>query len=261
VQFDPAVVASEVGTDFETGLRVRVNQAAKDTTLAFAFGSNLDAVASRYPGGCPRLPIVPNPRSYAVAPEDWEADDRYRKRIWLSANAFNTAGSTAGYEFWAMTAAPTLKDVTATMMRTTDGPVVVLTCLNTAAAPPPTAEQSLAVRRILDRPDVRPLTDIIAVVGPQIIDTEYAADVYLFPGPDRDAIEKILNDRLTAYLADAAFLGHDHTMLGYSGILSIRGITHSAENLSPSKDLIADKTTFVRVVGTPRVTVKEKRRQ
>ena len=80
-------------------LRDRVNQAARSITLAYAIGTDLDAIASRYPGGVPRLPS--------------ESDDRYRRRIWLSPNTLSPHGTAEAYEFWALTALPALRDVTA----------------------------------------------------------------------------------------------------------------------------------------------------
>ena len=55
LEFDPIKITQESSTYFELLLRDRVNQAARSVTLAFAVGGDLDAIASRYPGGVPRL--------------------------------------------------------------------------------------------------------------------------------------------------------------------------------------------------------------
>ncbi len=55
LEFDPLKINQEVATYFELMLRDRVNQAARAVTLAFAVGTDLDAIGSRYPGGMPRI--------------------------------------------------------------------------------------------------------------------------------------------------------------------------------------------------------------
>src|SRR5215475_5334491 len=100
LEFDPLKINQECATYFELMLRDRVNQAARAVTLAFAVGSDLDAIASRYPGGLPRLPN--------------ETDDRYRRRIQLSPNALTPHGTGEAYEFWALTADGSLRDASAT---------------------------------------------------------------------------------------------------------------------------------------------------
>src|ERR1700733_9805907 len=64
LEFDPIKINQECSAYFETLLRDRVNQACRAVTAAYAVGGNLDAIASRYPGGMPRLPD--------------ETDDNYR---------------------------------------------------------------------------------------------------------------------------------------------------------------------------------------
>src|SRR4249919_257616 len=51
LEFDPVKIITENAAYFELLLRDRVDQAARAVMLAFSFGSNLDAIASRYPGG------------------------------------------------------------------------------------------------------------------------------------------------------------------------------------------------------------------
>lgn len=259
LEFDPLKVGQEVGTSYQLNLESRVNQAARDTTLAFAYGSTLDGIASRYPGGVPRLPVVANPRPFATFPQDWERDSRYRKRIWLSPNAFSTAGPAEAYEYWAMTAAPTLADVKAMAVRTLDGPVVQVTCQGAGWDGMPTPDELLAVRKMLDKPSIRPLTDIVSVVAPILTDTTYSAKVWLYPGPDAELVQPILEQQLAAYLAECRFLGKDHTDDGYATALRISGVTHSSLRMSPAKTIRVPEDGFVRVLGTPTITIPRER--
>lgn len=249
LEFDPAKITMEVGTSYQTNLEARINQAARDTTLAFATGANLDAIATRYPGGVPRLNKgLPNE----------ETDDRYRRRIWLAANAFSTAGAEEAYVFWALTAVPELRDATAVVERTREGPIVVVTCLLEGPNPTPSQAQLLEVRRILHLPGIKPLTDVISVLPPTLIDTAYVADVYLLPGPDASLAMPALNASLAVYLEAQNWLGADHTMLGFSGALA-KPEVHSVDFQAPNRDLFVSPREVVRVVGSPLLTLKGRR--
>ena len=104
LEFDPIKITQENSAYFELMLRDRVNQAARAVTLAFAVGADLDAIASRYPGGVPRLLD--------------ERDEHYKRRVWHSPNVLSPHGTAESYVFWALTADPTLHDASAT---TTEG--------------------------------------------------------------------------------------------------------------------------------------------
>ena len=99
LEFDPIVIAIEAGSDAEMKLRNRVNQAVRDVTLAFAYGRNLEGIASRYPGGVPRL--------------EGETDTAYRRRVWLSPNIFTPHGVAEAYIFWALTSNIAYRDASA----------------------------------------------------------------------------------------------------------------------------------------------------
>ena len=111
LEFDPIKITQETSTYFELLLRDRVNQAARSVTLAFAVGGDLDAIASRYPGGVPRL------RDEQGNPD--EDDERYRRRIWLSPATLSPHGTEEAYVFWALSADRTLHDASATTVEGT----------------------------------------------------------------------------------------------------------------------------------------------
>ena len=57
-------------------------------------------------------------------------DERYRRRIWLSPNTLSAHGTAEAYEFWALTAEPALRDVTAIRSVQHDYyPTILITCL------------------------------------------------------------------------------------------------------------------------------------
>lgn len=111
LESEPVVKLIEVFAYRETLVRNRANKAALATMLARAIGSDLDHVGAGY--ACYRLALVENPRPFLTNPEDWEIDDRYRRRIQLAPEAFSVAGPAGAYEYWALTREPGLFDVSA----------------------------------------------------------------------------------------------------------------------------------------------------
>ncbi len=120
LEFDPIRINQELNAYFELLVRDRVNQAARAVTLAFSVGSDLDAIASRYPGGVPRktanvpsLPGVPaqvqsDPNLLWTGAGTQEPDPLYKQRVWLSPNILSLSGpGQAVYEsyvYWALSA-------------------------------------------------------------------------------------------------------------------------------------------------------------
>lgn len=86
VESEPALKILEVAAYRELLLRARVNDAARACMLPVAEGADLDNLAALF----------------GVARRAGEADAALRRRTTLSLGAHNTAGSAAGYEFWAL---------------------------------------------------------------------------------------------------------------------------------------------------------------
>ena len=100
---------------FELLVRDRVNQACRAVTLAFAVGSDLDAIASRYPYGVTRIQydingnvLTPDQIAAGATAVTSETDAVYRQRVWLSPNILSLSGPGQGtyesYKFWALSA-------------------------------------------------------------------------------------------------------------------------------------------------------------
>lgn len=273
LEFDPIVINQETNSFFETLLRDRVNQAARAVTLAYGAGSDLDAIGSRYPNpaarqtllsyardasfiptqplatGVPRLALVAEPRGTSVDfPADWESDDRYRRRLWLSGSAFNTAGAEDAYVFWALTSVPALRDVTATVVRPSrrDTPVVLVTLLNSTVDGKPTPEQIVAVHSKLHQRDIRPATDVVQVRGPGVIPVDYDIELTLFPAADpitrKAAVVSALNDLIESN----RYLGADHTIMAIEAACAQNEV-QNCRIVSPVTSVKASATQFIKV--------------
>lgn len=254
LEFDPIKINQECSAYFETLVRDRVNQACRDVTLAFAVGGNLDAIASRYPGGMPRLPN--------------ESDSAYQTRIWLSPNTLSPNGLYESYVFFGFTAAaiagsplrdcqvastPGTPNVAITIMA--DGsPITALQNSDGSysgqfsAYPSPTPSNTLitSVFSYITAPGIgrKGLTDVVSVNGPKIVSINYAIRVILYPGWDVSGTMKGLYPALAALLESQRFIGFSHTLAAIDGALKTSGIFNVIVD-SPTKDVIIGTDTTI----------------
>ena len=236
LEFDPIKINQEASTYFELMLRDRVNQAARSVTLAYAIGSDLDAIASRYPGGVPRL--------------EGESDERYRRRIWLSPNTLSPHGTAEAYEYWALTALPALRDVTAIRSVQHDYyPTILITCLmGPDGDPKPSQEQLVYIRSYIQSLSRQGLTDVISVNPPKVMEIEYVIDVWLYPGASPDQAINKITANLSKLIEDQYWLGHDHSHTAIHAACALSGV-HHIEIISPDDDVHIDLDWVVKVSG------------
>ncbi len=270
LEFDPIKIVTENAAYFELLLRDRVNQAARAVMLAFSFGSNLDAIASRYPGGVPRLP--------------GESDENYRRRIWLSPNILGPHGTTESYAFYALSAlgANVLRDAAAFTTRGTgivtipillDRPTLVLSdqqviaivqkqirtglidplkiSFDTDPGPPAvvTNDQILAVYKYIVADTRKGLTDEIVIARPKMIQTRYDIRLKTFPGYDTAGVITNVVTGLMALIEKQRWLGYDHTIMAIDGVLTDAGGVYNRTIVQPAADIVVGNDSVVRVTG------------
>ena len=150
VESEPALKLLDAFAYREMLVRARVNDGARAVMLAHAEAADLDNLAVAF--GVARLP--------------GEADDALRQRVVRSLGAHNTAGSQAGYEYWARSVAGV-----GVVCATRKAPGVVrivvggdVTGEGAAAldAQPSKAVYDAVVAQFA-RADVRPITDTVEV--------------------------------------------------------------------------------------------------
>ncbi len=250
LEFDPIKINQECSTYFELLLRDRVNQNTRAVTLSESSGSDIDNIASRYPGGMPRLPIVTTPRGdYEDYPLDYESDDTYRKRIWLSPNTFANRGVKEAYEFWARTAMPTLRDVSAIKVRRTlrENPLIVVTCLaNSSTDPKPSAADLLTVREYIADEGRQGLTDEVSVLPPKVKTINYKIKFKLFPSIDPVTSKTNITTALNALIEKQRYLGVDHTKMAIMAACALHGVAN-IEIVEPATDTFVDENWVVMV--------------
>lgn len=239
LEFDPIKIVQEADTYFELLLRDRVNQAAKSVTLAYATGGDLDAIATRYPGGVPRL--------------EGEDDERYRRRIWLSPSTLGPHGIEESYVFWALTADKGIKDATATTIEGTGH--VTITIMAEGDNPRPTDIQLNTVRAYLADKGRKGLTDIVSVMPPITIDTRIIVEIWMFPGPDATVTLNAIRSSIASMIEQQTWLGVDITRMA---IMRACGNVIGVQNVNviePAKDIVVDPRSVVRVTDV-RVELK-----
>ncbi|WP_065755199.1 baseplate J/gp47 family protein [Bradyrhizobium paxllaeri] len=245
LEFDPIKITQEASTYFELLVRDRVNQAAKAVTLAFASGSDLDAIGSRYPGGMPRL--------------SGESDDHYRMRIWLSANTLSPHGVYESYVFWALTADKTLRDATAVAQRGTPNVAITIMAdgtpvkanaakngITTFPSPTPTIPQIDVVRSYVENSSRKALTDVVSVRAPKIVKTNYKIDVWLFPSWDVDLMMPELYVAAAELIEKQRWLGYSHTIDSIDAALKRSGV-YKIKVIEPAADVEIDRHEAVQV--------------
>lgn len=211
---DSAVILSEEFAYRKTLDLAALNDAGKRLTVAFGYGAALDHIAATYYAdiGVARLPApgVASPRPYAVNPEDWETDDRFRRRIQLAPDA-RTPGTLRGYEYWALTAAPALIDARAFNYASglcSTGQIVVvvlgrdvdLTKSPEEQALQEPAQLALAQNLILNR-NTKLGTDEVAVRAATRLPVTVNATIGIKHGPDPSIIISIATANLQKYIA------------------------------------------------------------
>lgn len=130
---------------------------------------------------------------------DREDDDRYRERIYTSPERFSVAGPTGAYEYWARTANKDISDV----LVWSPAPVEVEIRVLMQGGELPTSEVLEAVGNTLSSDRVRPLTDKVTVLAPDVvsydidmtywIDSRNAADAVNIQAKVQQAVETYIS--------------------------------------------------------------------
>ncbi len=228
----PTNVVLESEAYGEMILRARVNAAARAVMLPFATGSDLDVLAAFYNVF---RQVIPADEA-AGTPETPESDERFRLRVQLAPEAFSTAGSVGSYKFHAMTADPTIRDVSVTKINDRAG--IKISVMNSGLDPVPTDAQLLAVTRKLFQPNIKPLTDVVSVSPVKVKYVDLDAVVTLYPGPDSSLISADITAALGRLRNRIALTGRDLTYSALYAALNQEGVQGVKLN-SPNGDIEA----------------------
>lgn len=223
---DPITKVLEVAAMREMMLRQSHNEKASQIMLAYAKGSNLDAL-----GALPWLQV----ERQTVAPADdtttpptpaiMEDDDRFRERILLAYNQLSTAGSEGSYRYHALSASELIKDVQ--VKSPTPGDVLV-TILGVDGDGSADQELIDTVLTGLNAESVRPLTDFVTVQSAAILTYSIDATIYTYSGASPTPVIEEAEKSITRYVTEQHQIGLDVTLSGVHSALHIAGVSDVA---------------------------------
>lgn len=229
---EPLVLAIEIFAYRETLLRTRVNDAARDVTLAYASGAMLDHLVALL--GVKRLVIVPA-QPDAGKPAVMEDDESLRRRAILAPEAYSVAGPAGAYVSHALGAHGDVLDASA--ISPSPG-VVMVTILSRAEDGVPDTKLIDAIYRVVAADDVRPLTDNVQIQPAQILSFNVHADIKTYAGPDSSVVLAEARSRLDNYLERSFRLGRDVTRSGIIAALHADGVQNVLLE-QPAADIVA----------------------
>ena len=161
-----------------------------------------------------------------------ETDDRLRRRIKLAPNQFSVAGSKGAYEFFTLSADPSIIDVAAI-----NGGAINVQIYPLVETGLPSPDILTLVQNVLSDERIRPLTDIVRVFTPIQVSYTINAQITLYSNADADALDNALVAAAEAYAtAQRQQLGFDVVRSQIIAALSLPGV-YRVELVEPSEDI------------------------
>ncbi|EGD58386.1 phage baseplate assembly protein [Novosphingobium nitrogenifigens DSM 19370] len=234
LESDPAYKLLEAGAYREMVLRQRVNDAARAVMVAYAQGGDLDQLAALM--DVEREILTPADPANGIDEID-EADDDLRRRTVLAPQSYSVAGPEGAYLFHALSADPTITDVS--IDSPSPGQVLVTVLVADGNGTPAQAVLDAVTAR-LNADSIRPLTDEVIVAGAVPLDYAIAATLTFFSSAARSVALTAAQTALAAYVASCRKLGVAVTRAGIIGALMVDGVENVALP-SPPADIVPGK--------------------
>jgi phage-related baseplate assembly protein len=146
-----------------------------------------------------------------------ESDEALRERIKLAPASFSNAGSRGAYEFYSLSASPSIIDVAVLGPPDIDpGQVEIYPLMEDGSVTPSTVLD--AVNASVNSEKVRPLTDTVTVLSPTRVEYDIEVNITVFTDADPDAVQATIQQRLEEFaLEKRQSLGQD---IMYTQIIS-----------------------------------------
>ena len=160
-----------------------------------------------------------DPSAIPPVPPTLESNRDYRARIQLAFEGLSVAGPSGAYEYQAISAHPSVLDVSVASPEPVD---VVLTILSREAGGQPSQAVLDAVRKRVD--ERRPLTDRVTVQAATLLPFSITAVLALRTGPDPAVIREQARQQLAAYVEARHRLGAWITRSGVHAALTVEGV-------------------------------------
>lgn len=213
----------------ETILRNRINQAALSVLLAFATGTDLDAVVANY--GIKRLLVN---AATADTSAVYETDDALRYRASLVFDSLSVAGPTSAYEYHALSADGRVADAKAS----SPAPAEALVTILQKDTETGTATEALlqVVQTYLNDDVRRPVADRLTVQSVSVVPFELVATIYTNNLPESDSLLTAAKTAVQSYLDESRRIGRSIYLSKIYNLLHVSGVVHVAIS-SPKADI------------------------
>ncbi len=205
-----------------------------------------------------QINLIMDPQSYLIAASnsditaggsDEESDDRLRDRIKLAPDAFSNAGSQGAYKFFALSANPSIVDVSVPKIPLIPGQVNIFPLIE-SGDPTPT-EILDQVFAACNADNIRPLTDTVVVSSPSRINYTLDIQLTLFDDAIQDTVTQAVTDNVQTFVDDKRKkLGRD--IMGSQLISALsEGLSASIYNvvLNGFSDIIVNDQSFAFCTG------------
>ncbi|MBP8005499.1 MAG: baseplate J/gp47 family protein [Acinetobacter sp.] len=241
---EPLVKLLEENTYREMILRQRINQAALSTLLAFAKGSDLEAVVANY--GITRLIVSP-----ATEEKDavYEKDEALRYRASLVFDSLSVAGPTSAYEFHSLSADGRVADAKASSPAPAEALVTILQ--NDTTTGEATPELVNLVQTYLSDDIRRPVADRLTVQSVEAVHFELVATVYTNNLPESDPLISAAKAAVKDYFDESRRIGRSIYLSKIYNLLHVSGVVHVAIT-SPVTDV---EITQTQVANCTNITI------
>lgn len=228
----------------EIVLRQRINQAALSTLLAFATGTDLDAVVANY--GVTRLLVSPSTNDTDAV---YETDDELRYRASLVFDSLSVAGPTSAYEYHALSADGRVADAKASSPAPAEALITILQKDTATGSASDTLLQ--IVKDYLNDEVRRPVADRLTVQSVEIVPFELVATIYTESLPENDSLVLAAKAAVQSYLEESRRIGRSIYLSKIYNLLHVSGVVHVAIS-SPDADL---EISHVQVAHCTNITI------
>lgn len=198
-------------------LRHRINTAAQSTLLAFANGSDLDAVVANF--AIERLVVVP---ATGRSPAVMESDANLRERAQMAFEALNTAGSENSYRYHALSADGRVADVS--VVSPSPAQVTVAILQKDSDRNEASDELITIVANALNAEDIRPIADRVTVMAAGIVEYNIEAELYIGKDPQVATLLDNAHSSIRDYTSEQKRIGRSVHRSAIYAALHIKGV-------------------------------------
>lgn len=231
---DPVAKVFEVLATTVMNQKAALNDACKANLLAYATGSDLDQLGAIYKQ--PRLLVTPaDNTTFPATPAVYQTDDEYRQALTLSFEGYTNAGSRGAYEYHALQADGSIKDVKINSSPSTG--IIQVVVLTKTGNGVPASPLLTKVDTDLSKDTIRPISDTVNVVGATIVNYTVVAVLYIKDGASSAVVHSNALASINAFVASNHKIGKRLSYLNVASALKVEGVERVSIT-SPTADIV-----------------------